>query len=169
MVRSDGMTCGEYLKSIGASAEDIKAMTEGSFAAAGQKAFEKMMADADAARAEGLAAKEAAKKDRDQLTGWFNETAVPEFKEMERRSLAAEAEAGKARAAWKAAQERGLVDLEQLKALGYDTTPPVVKTPTGLPEGFDPSQFVTRNDIKGVADNAGDGLAVLQDIVMEHA
>lgn len=158
-------TYAEFLKSQGATDEDIKLLDT----AIGRKAFDKMNADAEAARAEGAAAVAAAKKDREQLTGWFNETAVPEFKDMERRSLAAEAEAGKARAAWKAAQERGLVDLEQLKALGYDTTVPPVKTPTGLPDGFDPSKFITRDDIKGVADNAGDGLAVLQDIVMEHA
>lgn len=161
-------TYAEFLKSQGATDEDIKLLDT----AIGRKAFDKMNADAEAARAEGAAAVAAAKKDREQLTGWFNETAVPEFKDMERRSLAAEAEAGKARAAWKAAQERGLVDLEQLKALGYDTNPanpnPANPNPS-LPAGFDPSKFVTRDDIKGVADNAGDGLAVLQDIVMEHA
>ena len=159
------MTYAEFLKSNGASDEDIKVLDT----AVARKAFEKMSADAEAARAEGLAAKEAAKKDRDQLTGWFNETAVPEFKTMEREKIAADARAAKAEAAWKAAQERGLIDLEQLKALGYDVSAPAAPAAPKLPDGFDPAKFVTRDDIKGVAESAGEGLAALQDLVMEHA
>lgn len=156
----------EYLKSLGATDEDIKIFDT----PLGRKAYEKMQADADAARSEGLAARDAAKKDRDQLQGWFNETAVPEFKDMERRAIAAEAETAKARAAWKAAQERGLIDNETSKALGWDTPAPGVTPPANpqLPQGFDPSKFVSKDDIRGVAESAGEGLATLQDIVLEH-
>ena len=86
------MTWAELLKSQGVADEDIKILDT----PATRKAFEKLQADAEAAIKAGDDAKAAAKKDRDQLTGWFNETAVPEFKEMERRAIAAEAEAAKA-------------------------------------------------------------------------
>jgi len=161
-------TYAEFLKSQGAGEEEIKLLDT----PIGRKAYEKMLADADQARLDGEAAKAAAKKDREQLEGWFSTTAVPEFKEMERRAIAAEAESAKARAAWKAAQERGLVDLEQLKALGYDTgapTTPAAPAAPALPAGFDPAKYITTDSLKGLSDGVGDGLAVLQDIVMEHA
>jgi len=159
------MTYAEHLKSLGATDEDIKILDS----PLARKAFEAQAAEADRARQEGEAAKAKAKETSDNLRKWFDETAVPEYKEMERRAIAAEAEAAKGRQAWKSAQERGLVDLETVKSLGYDgdaPKPPV--TPT-LPAGFDPSKFVTQTDITGLADRAGDNLAAMQDLVMEHA
>jgi len=157
------MTWAEFLKSQGATDEDIKVLDT----PVARKAFDKQQADAEAAVRAGEDAKAAAKKDRDQLTTWFNDVATPEFKEMERRAIASEAEAAKAKAAWNAAQERGLIDQAQLDALGYkkETNPPA-NSP--LPPGFDPKQFIARDEAKQVFDQVGDNLAALEDLVMEH-
>jgi len=160
------MTYAEFLKSQGATAEEITVLDT----TVGRRAFEKMQTDAAAAIAAGETAAAAAKADREKLNKWFNDTAVPEFKEMERRAIASESETAKARAAWKAAQDRGLIDVAISHDLGYDVdAPPPAPKDTPL----DTSKYVTRDNLvetlKPSMENVGESLATLQDIVMEHA
>jgi hypothetical protein len=155
------MTWAEYLKSQGANDEAIKVLDTSD----ARKAFDVMQAEATAARNEGKAAKDKAEADRVKLETWFRDVATPEYKELERRAITAEAEAGKAKAAWQAAQERGLIDIAQLEALGYkkETTPTTIAAPAG---GFDEKAWNQR--LIDMANGAGDGLAAMQDIVLEH-
>jgi hypothetical protein len=153
------MTYAEYLLSQGATPEDVAILDK----PVARKAFEA----AEIARREAAEIKSKAEKDKAELNNWFNQTAVPEYKEMERRAIAAEAEAAKARQAWESAQERGLVDLAQLEALGYTKKDGKPAVSDDKPP-FDTSKFLTVDSARPLLDGAGEGLAVLQDIVMEH-
>jgi hypothetical protein len=162
------MNYAEYLKENGATEEEIKILDT----ATARKAFDKLQNDGKADRDAAANDRAAAKKERDNMTNWFEQTAVPEFKDMERRAIASEANEAKLKVAWQSAYKQGVVSLEQLQALGINadgTPPPPKDNAGGLPPGFDPSKFVTADSLKGIADTAGDGLAALQDIVMEHA
>jgi hypothetical protein len=163
------MTFAEYLQSLGASSDDVKALTEGSFAGTAKRAFDKLQADAASAAAE-------AKKQRDinvayeaKVNEWFDKHDA-EFKTVEQQVIAAKAKEAAAVAALRTAHERGMIDVA--KDLGYNFDAPPNNTPPNNNAPLDSSKFVTAdlfaNKISEFSERAGDGLAVLQDIVLEH-
>jgi hypothetical protein len=131
-----------------------------------RRAYDSLQIESEKVRAEAASVKEAAEQTSAKMRKWFDETAVPEYKEMERRAIAAEAEAAKARTAWQSAQERGLVDVAQLEALGYKKEA-ASAAPVAATSGFDEKAWNQR--LVDIANGAGDGLAAMQDLVMEHS
>lgn len=154
------MTYAEYLRQNGASEEEIKALTEGSFATAAERAFNK--SQQEIAAAQKAAADEKAKLDANEK--WYVEKVAPEYNSMQNALLVERGDKAKALAVIKAAQERGLIDNAALA--GFETAPPT--TPT-TPAATDTSKFMTRDEIVELANREGEAIAVAQDIAAEHA
>lgn len=159
------MTYEEYLKSQGASAEDIAALTTGSFSGAAKRAFDKLQADLAAAAKQAADAEAARVAYKDEADKWFSEKAVPEYQKMEREATLAKANEARLAAAIKSSQDEGLKAIA--KEMGYTVdgaAPPDKKNePT-----FDASKFVTMDSLKPLMDGVGENLATLEDMVGEH-
>jgi hypothetical protein len=165
------MEFAEYLKSQGASPEDIKALTEGSFSGVARKAFEKLQSDAAEATRKGVEAEANAAKYKEDAEKWFNEKAVPEYNRMERESTLAKANEARIVAAVLASQDEGLKEIA--KQMGYPTNGSPNPNPNpnpnpALPAGFDPAKFVTMDTLNPLMDRVGENLATLEDMVSEH-
>jgi hypothetical protein len=156
------MTYAEYLQSLGASADDIKLMDT----AISRRAFDKLQADATAATAEAEKQRVINKAYEGKVNEWFDKHDA-EFKTVESQLVAAKANEARAVAALKTAHERGMIDVA--KDLGYNFDAPPAPVKKDEPVAIDTSKFVTADRILEMSERAGDGLAVLQDIVMEHA
>jgi hypothetical protein len=160
------MDFAEFLKSQGASADDIKALTEGSFSSIARRAYEKLQADATAASAEAEKQAKIAKDYEGRVNSWFDEH-DKEFKTVEQKLVAESARAAKAEAALRVAHERGMIDVA--KDLGYNfEEPPKAPPKKDEPLNVDTSKFLTVDRIKPLLEDAGNGFAVLQDMVLEH-
>lgn len=152
------MTYAEYLKSQGASDEDIKVLDT----AIARKAFDKSQADLAAAQA----AQAQAVADRTATEDWYRTKAVPEFTAKQNEVIAANANAARYKAALKAAKEQGLVDID----IEDDGTPPAPPNGAHPPvPGIDTSKFVTMDHLAQVADREGDAIAIAQDIAFQHS
>lgn len=161
-----------YLRTLGASEDDIKALTEGSFAAASIRAFDKQQADAaaEAARikSEADAAIAAYKQNADQ---WYETVATPALTKAQQDATSATAEAARLRSLVAQSQDEGLKAVAKQMGINVDGSrndpnPPTPPNP-GNP-GFDPNKYVAKDDLASLMDRAGDGLAQLQDMVLEH-
>lgn len=155
------MTYAEFLKSQGASEEDVKLLDN----AVGRRAFDaqqKALTDATAAAA---AATKATQDYQASVDRWHNEQILPAYQKMEADKIKSDAELARAKAVILSAQDQGL--LRVADDMGYKRDP-AAPAAAVAPPAFDASKYVTQDSIKSLADNAGDGLAVLQDIVMEH-
>lgn len=150
------MTYAEYLKTMGASDEDLKVLDT----APARKVFEKQQADLLASET----ARTQAEADRKRTEDWYRDTAIPEFTAIQQKSIAAEAEAARYKGAIKAAKDRGLLDIT--KDLGIEDTPVVTAHPA-VP-GIDASKFVTNERLMEMANLEGDAIAIAQDIAAEH-
>ena len=173
------MTYEEYLKSNGASDEDIRALTQGSFSGAARRAFDKLQSDLEAASTSARTATADLEAERARgvayettVNDWYEKTVKPDQKKLENLVIRTQAEEARAKAALKAIQERGLIDVA--KDLGWTPDPPA--NPPGnptLPAGFDPAKFITVEDFnKRVVEFAGmesEAIALAQDIASEHA
>lgn len=162
-------TLAEYLRSQGASEDDIKALTEGSFSGAANRAFSKLQADLTA-ESTARAAAESSIKDLEQKSqSWYNEQIVPEFEKLRNKTITTEAELAKARTALLTAQKQGLLNVA--KDLGYDPeSNPTPQNPTATAAGsFDPNRYFTRDEILQIAQGEGDAIAIAQDIAYEHS
>lgn len=154
------MTLAELLRSQGASEEDLKLLDT----PVARRAFDaqaKAVVDATAA----AAASDKSKRDYEaSVDRWHNEQILPAYQRMEQDSIASKAELARAKAVILASQDAGL--LKVAEGMGYkpDAAPAASATPA-----IDPSKFVTQDRLNELAETAGNGLAVLQDIVMEHA
>jgi hypothetical protein len=158
------MTYAEYLKSQGASDEEIKILDT----AIGRRSFDALQAklsESDAAREAAVAA---TKSYEERATKWHDEVDALYLTEKNKR-LVAEANEAKARTAILKAQELGLVDIA--KDLGYEVVPP--NGGGGTPPA-DPNKdkYITADQLVGhlkpMLDQAGDALASMEDMVAEH-
>jgi hypothetical protein len=151
----------DYLRENGASDDDIKAMDT----PIGRKAYEKMVADADAAAARAATAEESVKKHQE----WYSDEAVPAYKDMETKMLQAQSEKARVDALLKAAQERGMIDIALLE--GHTPAPPAPTGGGGAPPDFDPKKYnlVTNDTLLSVAEREGDAIAIASDIAFEHS
>lgn len=157
------MTLAELLKSQGASEEDIKLLDT----PIARRAFEaQQQAVTDATTA--AAASDKAKKDYEaQVDRWHNEQILPAYQRMEAESITSKAELAKAKAVLLSAQDAGLLKIAADMGFKQDGTP-AAPVNNGTPN-IDTSKFVTADRLNELVETAGNGLAVLQDIVMEHA
>lgn len=149
------MTYAEYLKSQGASEEDIKLLDHPLARKAYTESQDKLAA-AEAART-------AAVTDVQNFQKWHDDIANPAYIKMQNELIAAKGNEARAAAALKAAQEQGLIEVAA--NAGYVTEPPAAN---GAPAGFDPSKFVTQERLQEVAAIEGDAIALAQDIAYEH-
>lgn len=157
------MTYAEYLKSQGATDEDIKLLDT----PLARKGYDQMQAATAAAETRAAKAETDRVNDRKVIEKWRDEQVLPEYAKMQNELVTSKANEAKARAAVQALQSQGLIDVA--KDLGYDTPPAPNAPPANTPAGFDASKYATADQIRTTLDSAGDGLAALQDIVMEHA
>jgi hypothetical protein len=154
-------TYAEYLKSQGASEEEIKILDT----AIARRAYERMEEAVVRLDSEAKAAKAGANKYHEEVDTWFKKH-DEEFKSVESKMVAESARAAKAEAALRVAHERGMLDVA--KDLGYNFDAPPVPDKSKEAQPIDTSKFVTTDNIASLTERAGDGLAVLQDIVLEH-
>jgi hypothetical protein len=154
------MTYAEYLKQNGATEDEIKILD----VPASRKVFEKMQADTAAAQAAAQAATEAQARFKQETDAWYNDQILPNYTKMEREAAAAKANEARAVALIKASQDEGLRKVAT--DMGYGEVVKDAAAPT--PPAFDPSKYIPRDELNGLMDRAGEGLAALEDMVMEH-
>ena len=161
-------TYSEYLKSCGASDDEVKILDT----PIGRKSYERMLTglmnlvkerDTVRAGAESLEAR---------VDQYYRDTDA-KLRETQNQLTTASADAAKFRAALLTAQRQGLVDVA--KDLGFTEdelkggNPPArVNSPANGSNGFDPEKYFTRDDILSIADREGDAIALAQDIAAEH-
>lgn len=151
----------EFLKSQGASDEDVKLLAT----PIAIRAFDAQQAEVVRATA-AAAASDKAKRDYEaSVERWHNEQILPAYQRMEQESITAKADAARAKAVVLASQDAGL--LKVAEGMGFRPEP--TATTTAPAPAFDPAKYVTQDRLNELAETAGNGLAVLQDIVMEHA
>jgi hypothetical protein len=155
------MTYAEYLKSQGASEDEVKILAT----PVAEKAYTSMQASLAAERSRA----DAAENGKKTYAEWYEKQAVPYVQKLEREIVVSKAEEGRARAALMTLQERGLVDVA--KDLGYklENQPGAGQPPANQPPAFDASKYVTTDVLQQVAAREGDAIAAAQDIAIEHA
>lgn len=153
------MTYAEFLKANGATDEEVKILDVPS----ARKGFEAMQAKLDAESA----ARKKAEQEKSDYDSWYNERAVPSYKKMEQEVIQARAERAAALEALKAAQDQGLLEIaEQMDAKNKTSK---TDANSGNESQIDLSKYVTAERLEQIADGAGDGLAMMQDLVAENA
>jgi hypothetical protein len=154
------MTYSEYLKSLGATEDEIKLMDTG----VARKAFDKLQADLTAA-SDRVAAAEQSKKDYEAKSTEWHDRVNTEYLTVKDQLVVAKANEAKARAVIDEAQKQGLIKVAE--DLGYVTAPPKPDDKSGTPN-FDPTKYFTKDDIVGIARKEAQAIAIAQDIASEH-
>lgn len=149
-------TYAEYLKSQGASEDEIKILDT----AVSRKAFERM----ESALMSAVEARDKSKTDIDNYQKWYNEQAHPEYKRMEAAKIAAEGRVAQAAAIIKSATDQGLIEIA--KAAGFEVEPAAAAKK--VEETVDTSKFVTHDLLLSTAMREGEAIAAAQDIAAEH-
>lgn len=153
------MKYAEYLKQNGAVDADI-AILDTPIA---QRAFDTMQAKlAEESRLRAIA-----ETDRTNFQNWYENEALPAYTGMQNQVVNSTAELARAKAAVIAAQDQGLSEIAKNLGWTKDGATPPASTPPA--SSMDTSKFVTNDTLTGFMDQAGDGLAALQDMVSEHA
>ena len=155
------MNYAEYLKAQGASDEDIKVLDT----AVARKAFDKMMKDADEAKAAAARAEKEKSDYEAKVNDWHQNTIVPEYERMKNEALAAKANEAKARAVIEAAQKEGLLDVAD--KLGWKKDDKPADKGNDNP-GFDASKYMTREEILHIAQQEGRAIATMGKLIQEH-
>jgi len=155
----------EHLRANGASDDDIKALTEGSFAATAIKSFDVAQARIATEVAAAAKAKADATAYQEKADKWWNEQAIPEYQKMERESTLAKANEARIVAAIKASQDEGLKAIA--KEMGYPVDG-AAAPPDKKPDAIDTSKFVTQDMVLQLAEREGDAIAIASDIAFEH-
>jgi hypothetical protein len=162
------MTYAEFLKSQGASEEEIKVMDT----AVGRRAFDAMQRTATEAAEEAARQKASAESYQTRVDQWFEEN-KGKLDAANNNVVTAKAEAERARAAILAAHKQGMLDVAILNDLGIkpdgtSAAPPAAPPNPGAPN-FDPNKYFTRDDILTIAEREGEAIAMAQDIAAEHS
>lgn len=161
------MNYAQYLKSLGATDEDIKILDT----PIARKAWEQQqaaVATAEQARADAIARATAIEKANQD---WYNNDILPKYTQTEADMVAAKAEADRAKTVIREMAKRDAALAQVAKDMGYNVesnTPPP-NAPPNTPAGFDPSKFVTTDLLVQTAEREGDAIAIAQDIAYEHS
>jgi len=159
------MTYAEYLQSMGASSEDIKVLDT----SIGRKAFEAQEARIAAETARLAADAEARVLDyKTKADTWYNDVAQPNLTKAQSDATKANAEAARLRSLVAQSTDEGLRKVAEEMGYKFDgtgNTQPDKKTENII----DTSKFVTMDSLKEMSNSVGDGLAALQDMVLEHS
>lgn len=148
----------EFLKSQGASDEDVKLLDT----PIARKAFEVQEARATDAAQAAATEKQKAKDFEARSNQWYEQTNQT-FQDMQRKAMAAEAEKARAVALLKSASDAGLIELAE--GMGYNT--PAAPPPPAA-GAFDASQYFTKDDVVRIAAQEGEAIATAQDIAYQH-
>jgi len=153
------MTYAEYLKSQGATDDEIKILVT----PVTTKAFDTMQANLTTATSE----RDAAKLGQKTYEDWYNKQAVPYVQKLEREVVVSAADSARTRTALLTLQERGLIDIAKDLGLKPDElrTPPNPVAPAAAAP--DP-RYVTGDSLVEFANREGEAIATAQDIVSEH-
>lgn len=163
------MTYAEYLKSQGASEEEIKILDT----PIGRKGFENMIERLTVVARERDDAKAGATAYEERANAWYDEQKT-NLATAKSDAAKAAAEAARYRAALLTAHKQGMIDIA--KDLGFKPeelegaappTPPNNTPPSN--GGFDPNKYFTRDEILTIARGEGIAIAVAADIGAEHA
>lgn len=152
------MTFAEYMRSQGATDEDIKILDT----PIARKAFENLQSTTATALAQSKADKEASEAYNARVDTYF-ESETEKRKVIENEIIVARSEAARAKEALKVAQERGLINVA--KDLGYEFDPPKTKD---TPAPVDTSKFATTDTLMKMAELEGESIAMMSDIAAEH-
>jgi hypothetical protein len=144
---------GEYLKSMGATEEEIKILDTPVAA----RAYDKQVEDAQAALAKQ---EEVMKNYESRVQSWYTENDA-KLKQVQNQAVAAAAEAARAKAALLEAQKQGMVDIA--KDLGYETEP--TKNTPAAPD----DRYLTMEKFQQAGQVFAANLAGLLDAANEHA
>lgn len=154
------MTYAEFLKSQGASDEDVKLLDT----PLARKAFDKQQADLAAA----AAARDKAIEDRTATEDWYKNTATPEFNKKSEEVVKAKAEAEKFRAALRSAKEQGFIDIDD-SFFGANPNPNPSPNPNPANNPPQNRDYFTKEEVAQIAEREGDAIAIAQDIAFEHS
>lgn len=154
------MTYQEYLKQNGATDEDVKLLAT----PIAIKAFDAMQAQL----AKETSDREKAQKDWTAIDEWYRTQAVPSYEAKQRELVAAQAETARVQQLLKSAQDQGLIELARAAGEPPANVTPPNGTPAAGAAAPDLSKYATVDSIKQLADSAGEGLADMQDVVLEH-
>lgn len=159
------MTYAEFLRSQGATDEDVKVLDT----TIGRKAFEAQQAQVAAEAARIRAEADTAVADyKKKADDWYETVAQPNITKAQQDATKAAAEAARLRSLVASSTDEGLKAVA--KEMGYTLegggNPP--KTPSGEENKIDTSKFVTLENISGALNEAGGNLARMQDMVLEH-
>jgi|SRR5882724_965918 len=146
----------DYLKANGATDEELKVLVSPTT----ERAYEKMLAEQDAANERAATLDKQYKDYQTQVTDWYNQNDA-KLKETQTGKVAAEAEAARSKAALMELQRQGMIDVA--KDLGWSPEPPKAADRGALDD-----RYVSIDRFQEVANSIGDNLAQLEDMVMEH-
>jgi hypothetical protein len=169
----------DYLRANGASEDDIKALSEGSFSGASIRAFDAMQARLTA-ESSARAVAEKAKSDYDD---WFQKELTPQWNDLQTSVTRARGNEARAVETLRELSRRGLIEnavLEGFAPAGGDGGNGRPGAGAPGPDGrrsdpnpgnpnFDPNNYLTRDQILNIARQEGEAIAMAQDIATEHA
>lgn len=148
----------EYLRSQGASDADITILDT----PVARKAHEAM----EARIAKAVEDANTSITDyKTKVDTWYNDSIMPEVERTKAEATKNAAEAARARALILSSQDEGLKRVA--KDLGYVVDPAAPRPDPAAP-AFDPSKYVPREELNGIADRVGESLAQMQDMVADH-
>lgn len=148
------ITLAEYLRSEGATEEDLKLLDT----PLARKAFDKQQAAVEAAAAEKARAADVIKRNQE----WAVEVEENNQKYLKERDSAL-VKAAALEAQQKKMTELGLIEIAEKMEPGSTKTEQKTE-----PATFDPSKYVDRDTLMQVAEREGDAIATAQDIAFEH-
>lgn len=162
------LTYEEFLRQNGATTEEVKALTEGSFSGAAKKMFERLQAE----EARAVAAERKATDVESTWKNFYENDVADSFKKAELAAVAAQAEAARYKTTLLEAHKRGIMKLT--KDMGFDVddagnpNPSPSPSPAAATGSFDPDKY-TREVLLPLADKEGDAIAMMTEIASEHA
>jgi hypothetical protein len=156
---------GDFLRTQGASDADITLLDT----PIAQRAFDAQQAAIAAETARLKEEADARVADyKSKADTWYNDVAQPNLTKAQSDATKANAEAARLRSLVAQSQDEGLRRVAEEMGIKIDGTsnPPA---PTNKENIIDTSKFVTMDALKEMSNSVGDGLAALQDMVLEHS
>jgi hypothetical protein len=165
------MTYAEYLRSMGASEEEVKILDT----AVGRKSYETMQSQLASASEAARKAKEGADNYHKEVDTWF-ENHDKEFKTIEQQLIAAKAKAASFETALRTINDRGIIDVT--KELGLNLDAPANggggnggggnnNNRSDTPPN-DGKKYITEETVLALAEREAESIALMSDIAAEH-